>query len=109
LLNLCKLKEILPQCCDADFINISKIKEKESNQLKEFLPDFKTVIILAHHLTHSLEWTWYKFEPSRSGVMAPADLHLFSEAQKITSNLEKEGYQSVYFHIPVYVESVLRI
>lgn len=65
----------------------------EQENLTEFLPDYKTVIVLAHHIKHSLEWTWFPFDSSRNGTISPADLHLTAEAQKIITKLEKDGYQ----------------
>lgn len=92
------LAEKLPNCCEIDSFPISVCSEGEQQSLKKFLPECKTVIVLAHHVTHSLEWGWFPLESERNNVTCPADLHIKLECEKVISVLEKEGYNS--FSIP---------
>lgn len=88
------LAEKLPACCEIDSFSISLCSEDEQQSLKDFLPECKTVIVLAHHVTHSLEWGWFPLESERNNVTCAADLHLKSECEKIISILEKKGYNN---------------
>jgi epoxyqueuosine reductase QueG len=74
--------------------------EIEMQSLKEFLPQCKSVIVLAHHIKNSLEWVWFDFESQRNNVTCAADLHLKLECEKIAEALEKNGHHSVIIPYP---------
>jgi epoxyqueuosine reductase QueG len=100
LIKLSSLTEVLPQCCEIDSFPISLCFEIEGQLLKELLPEGKTVIILAHHVKHSLEWAWFPLESERNNVNCAADLHLKYECERIVSKLEKDGYHSFIIPYP---------
>lgn len=100
MVNLSLIRKILPSCCEADALDITALTDDERKQLSGFLPNFKTVIVLAHHVKHSLEWTWFSFDSSRIGSVPPADLHLEAESLKISDYLHKEGYNSLLIPYP---------
>ena len=100
MISLNKIQALLPKCCEADAIDLSKLTENEKELLSEFLQDFQSVIVIAHHVKHSLEWSWFPFEASREGSVHPADLHLQAEAQKVMYYLDKMGYQSTLIPYP---------
>ncbi|MFL0195739.1 hypothetical protein ACJDU8_09215 [Clostridium sp. WILCCON 0269] len=100
MIKLSFLAEKLPQCCEIDSFHISLCSESEKQSLKEFLPECKSVIVLAHHVKHSLEWGWFPLESERNNVTCAADLHLKSECEKIVSILEKKGYHSLSIPYP---------
>ncbi|WMJ90135.1 hypothetical protein [Anaerocolumna sp. MB42-C2] len=61
-----KIINILPSCCDIGFLNISDCTLKEQNIIKDFYSRTRTIIVLAHHITTSLEWVWYPHEAERN-------------------------------------------
>jgi len=100
LIKLNLLAEKLPRCCEIDSFPISLCSKSEEQSLKEFLPDCKSVIVLAHHVKHSIEWVWFPFESERNNVTCAADLHLKSECEKTLLLLEKKGYRSLIIPYP---------
>ncbi len=100
MISLKLIQKILPQCCEADAIDILRLADREKEQLSEYMSDFKTVIVLAHHVKHSLEWTWFSFDSARTGAIPPADLHLEAEAQKLINLFDKEGFNSILIPYP---------
>ena len=100
MIKLSFLAEKLPQCCEIDSFSISLCSESEEHALREFLPECKSVIVLAHHVTHSLEWAWVPFESERDNVTCAADLHLKLECENILSELGKKGYKSIIAPYP---------
>ena len=100
MIKLYSLAHVLPQCCEMDAFPISLCSESEVQSLKEFLPEIKTVIILAHHVKHSLEWAWLPLESERNKVNCAADLHLKFECEKVVSELDKRGYHSSVIPYP---------
>lgn len=100
MLFLNRIQENLPPCCEADVFEITKLTESEKNALCAHCSDIQSVIVLAHHVQHTLEWKWYPFEASRNGVISPADLHLSAEADKVIQFLEREGYNGTLLPYP---------
>lgn len=100
MLKLSSLAETLPQCCEIDSFPISFCSEIEKQLLSDFLPDCKSVIVLAHHVKHSLEWAWFPLESERNIVTCAADLHLKSECEIITTVLKELGYNSCILPYP---------
>jgi len=100
LTKLSFLAKKLPKCCEIDAFPISFCTEGEQQLLKDFLPEGKTVIVLAHHVKHSLEWVWFPLESERNNVTCAAGLHLKSEGQEIVSILENMDYHSLIIPYP---------
>lgn len=94
------LSDKLSNCCEIDSYSISLCNEEEKQVLKKFLPECKSVIILAHHIKRALEWQWFPFESERNHVICPAELHSKCEAETIMSLLNKEGYRSLSIPYP---------
>ncbi len=98
LIKLSCLAESISKCCDVDAIPISLCSIQEKEIMTEMFPKVKTIIILAHHVKHLMEWVWFPFENERNNNTCAADLHIKQECHKVMYLLEKEGYQS--FMIP---------
>jgi ferredoxin len=64
------------------------------------LPNVQTVVVVAHHVMHSLEWTWFTFQGEAGGETCPADLHAKSMGKRICHTLEVEGHRSVLLPYP---------
>jgi hypothetical protein len=60
---------LLPACCRIGFASIDQYDADEQSAMRTFLPDVHTIIVVAHHVMHSLEWTWFAFdaEPACAG------------------------------------------
>ena len=100
MMKLSFLSKGLSKCCNIDAFPISLCSESEEHALRELLPEGKSVIILAHHVKHELEWAWFPFEAARNNVTCAADFHLKVECEKILSILAKNGYHSVILPYP---------
>lgn len=100
MISLNDIQALIPECCEADALGITALNDNERMCLSDFLPNFKSVIVMAHHVRHSLEWTWFQFAASRDGCIPPADLHLEGEAQKVMNLLERSGRKSILIPYP---------
>jgi epoxyqueuosine reductase len=100
LINIEFIKKELPACCEIDSFPVSLCSQSEKQALKELLPECKSVIVLAHHVKHPLEWVWFPLEAERNQVTCAADLHLKLECEKLASILKEEGYQSSIIPYP---------
>jgi len=92
--------ELLPACCRIGFAAIDQYDAEERRAMEVFLPDVQTVIVVAHHVMHSLEWTWFAFDTERQGETCPADLHTKAMGSRIYHRLETEGHKSVLLPYP---------
>lgn len=92
--------ELLPECCRIGFASIEDYDDDERRRVEAFLPDVKTVILVAHHIMHSLEWVWFRFSTERLNETCPADMHAKSIAERICNKLNGEGCKSVLLPYP---------
>jgi epoxyqueuosine reductase len=92
--------ELLPACCRIGFASIEQYDVAERHTLEGFLPDVRTVVVVAHHVMHSLEWTWFAFPGEPGGEICPADLHTKAMTRKIEEKLGTAGYGSVLLPYP---------
>lgn len=90
----------LPECCRIGFASIDEYRGKELEQIFNHLPTTKTVIVVAHHIQDSLEWTWLKFPTARTGETHPADLHILSVVNEITNKLKSDNNNAVVVPYP---------
>ncbi|MEI6424824.1 MAG: shikimate kinase, partial [Lentisphaerota bacterium] len=93
-------RSLLPECCRIGFASIEDYKAAEKKQLLAKLPSTKTVIVIAHNVQDSLEWTWLKFKAARTGETSPADIHCLSIAESVLHRLESNGNQSTILPYP---------
>ena len=91
---------LLSECCRIGFASIEEYDEDERGKIEAFLPDVKTVIVVAHHIRHSLEWIWFRFSADGSDETCPADLHTKLTIEKICNELEREGFKSMVLPYP---------
>ena len=100
MIDLSTIQNLLPSCCEADILSISDLSDAEKKTLSEYSNAYNTVLILAHHIQHSLEWIWFRFDAVRGGAVPAADLHLAAEAEKIAYSLQKDGYHATILPYP---------
>lgn len=91
---------ILPSCCNIGFLNISDCSLKEQEIIKDFYSKTRTIIVLAHHITTSLEWAWYPHEAERNNNTCGADLHAKQSINNIERCLKDEGYNNYIVPYP---------
>ncbi len=91
---------LLPNCCRIGFASIDQYDTNERSTMKTFLPDVRTIIVVAHHVMHSLEWTWFAFDAESQDETCPADLHTRSMSRRIGHRLERGGHRSVLLPYP---------
>lgn len=94
------LTSLAPDCCRIGFASINSYGGVEREHLCNILPAVKTVVVIAHHIQDSLEWTWLKFPAARSGATSPADMHCLATAERVESRLGWQGYQSCIVPYP---------
>jgi epoxyqueuosine reductase len=95
-----ELSGLVESCCRVGFASVDDYDEKEQNDIKALLPATKTIIIIAHHITHSLEWVWFKSVTEANGEVCPAVLHTRAVAEKIYNKLSSKGYETVVPRYP---------
>lgn len=86
-----KILDIIPSCCDIGFLSIFDSTLMEQSIIKDFFPKTNTIIILAHHVTNSLEWAWYPHETERIKSTCGADLHAKNVIEQVEYCLKEEG------------------
>jgi epoxyqueuosine reductase QueG len=91
---------LVPECCRIGFASIEEYDKDERVNVEAFLGDVKTVIVIAHHVMHSLEWVWFRFSTERLNETCPADLHTKSVSERICNKLNEKGYRSVLLPYP---------
>lgn len=94
------LSELLPACCRVGSASVNQYDDDEKDKIRTFLPDAQTVVVIAHHVTHSLEWIWFEFPGDRAGETCPADLHAKAAAEEIRHALDRNGYATVVLPYP---------
>lgn len=92
--------KILPECCSIGFASIDQYNIDERAKIETFLSDVTTIIIIAHHIRHSLEWIWFKFSGDGYNETCPADLHTRLTLEKICNKLNRKGFKSVVLPYP---------
>jgi epoxyqueuosine reductase len=92
--------ELLSECCRIGFASIEDYDESERMKIQEFLPDVKTVIVVAHHVRHSLEWVWFRFLADGSDETCPADLHTKLILEKVCNKLMQNGFNGIILPYP---------
>lgn len=92
--------QLLPSCCDIGFVNISDCSQEEQEIIKAFSLTTKTIIVLAHHITTSLEWTWYPHEAERCNNTCGADLHAKDIINQIDNYIKEEGHHNYIVPYP---------
>lgn len=95
-----KLRALLPECCRIGFASIADYQDQERDKLLEQLPSTQTIIVIAHHVQDSLEWTWLKFPTARTGETSPADLHCAAMAERVAYQLESAGHRTLLLPYP---------
>ena len=87
-----QLREVVPECCEADFVSLSTYPPPIVERLQSFLPSARTAVILTHHVLGSMEWVWYAFAAERRSMTCGADLHAKSVAEKLAASLCTNGH-----------------
>ena len=95
-----ELSALLPECCRIGFASIADYQDQERDKLLEQLPSTQTIIVIAHHVQDSLEWTWLKFPSARTGETSPADLHCAAMAERVAHRLESAGHRTRVLSYP---------
>ena len=83
--------ELTPACCRLGFASIDQCNADEREALRGFLPTTQTVIVVAHHIMHSLEWIWFECAAEPLHETCAADQHARSIAERIGRRLDSEG------------------
>jgi len=91
---------LLPECCRLGVASLAEYQDSEKEQILALLPTTQSVIVIAHHVQDSLEWTWLKFSSSRVGVTSPADIHCLAMAERIANRLQNNHFQTLIVPYP---------
>lgn len=94
------LLSLVPDCCQLGFASINSYKGVEREHVCGMLSSVQTVIIIAHHVQDSLEWTWLKFPVARGGATSPADIHCLATVERIKLRLDCHDRQSFIIPYP---------
>lgn len=93
-------KEMLPSCCNLSAAAVDTYSPEGMSLIRGFLPDARTVLVLGHHITASLEWAWFPFAAERGGNTCAADLHAKSTIEAIARRLMLGGHKSMVLPYP---------
>lgn len=99
-INATQLQALLPECCRVGVASIADYQGLERNRLLELMPSVQSVVVIAHHVQDSLEWTWLKFPAARNGETSPADMHCLAMTERVSNRLEANGAQCAILPYP---------
>ena len=99
-LKLSEYTPLLPGCCQLAAVSVAAFAPPEQAILAQFLPAAKTVLVLAHHVTASLEWAWFPFAAERLENTCAADLHAKAVLGKVAAHLEARGFAAAVLPYP---------
>jgi len=91
---------LIPECCDIATVGIDEFDPKEKALLVDYMPTAKTAIVIAHHVTSSLEWAWFPFETERLNNTCAADLHAKSIVEKLVNWLHNSDFVAMTLPYP---------
>ena len=100
ILETSECAQLIPTCCDMATVDIEKFKPEEKRLLEEYMPSAKTAIVLAHHVTATLEWVWFPFETERLNNTCAADLHAKTTLGKVVAWLHDRDFATVALPYP---------
>jgi len=89
-----ELRNLLPPCCRIGFAPIEDYEGQEKERILAAFPAARTVVVIAHHVQDSLEWTWLKFPAARNGETSPADIHTLASTERVMNRLMADGHQA---------------
>jgi epoxyqueuosine reductase len=95
-----QFNDLLPECCRIGFASIGDYQGAERSRIVEQMPSAQSVIVIAHHVQDSLEWTWFKFPAARNGETSPADMHCLAMAERVSNRLCANGAQCLILPYP---------
>ena len=91
---------LLPECCRIGFAAIEDYRGTERNKILEAMPATRSVVVIAHHVQDSLEWTWLKLPAARTGETSPADMHCLATTERVAHYLESNGAHCLILPYP---------
>ncbi len=91
---------VLSPCCNLSAAAVDTYSPEGMSLIRSFLPDARTVLVIGHHITASLEWAWFPFAAERGGNTCAADLHAKSEIEAIERRLILGGHKSMILPYP---------
>lgn len=97
-MNLTKIKELIPECCNAAVIDINEFSDHQKNHLEEYLSSVNSIIVLGHHIKNSQEWVWNQLKSETE--TCTADLHTKDVMEKIRDYLEQKNHNSKIIPYP---------
>ncbi len=101
IMNADELREgLLPPCCDLSVAAVDTYSPEGMSLIRGFLPEARTVLVVGHHITASLEWAWFPFAAERGGNTCAADLHAKSTIETIERYLVIGGHKSMILPYP---------
>jgi epoxyqueuosine reductase len=101
MMNADELREgMLAPCCNLAVGDVDRYSPAGMSLIRSFLPNARTVLVTAHHITASLEWAWYPFSAERGGSTCAADLHAKSTIESIERRLMLGGHKTLILPYP---------
>ena len=99
-MNTDDLREDMSPCCDVGVVPVDSYSSEGASLIRGFLPDARSVVVLVHHVTASLEWAWFPFAAERGGTTCAADLHAKSTIEAVERHLARDGCTSLILPYP---------
>ena len=94
------LQRDLPSCCNLSVAPIEAYSREGISLIRSFFSDTRTVVVIGHRITASLEWAWFPFAAERGGNTCAADLHAKSVIEAIERRLATGAHKSVVLPYP---------
>ncbi len=94
------LQRDLPSCCNLSVAPVEAYSLDGASLIRDFFTNTRSVVVIGHHVTASLEWAWFPLAAERGGNTCAADLHAKSVIEAIQRRLAYGGNRSVILPYP---------
>ena len=94
------LRQALSPCCEMSAAPVGSSTPEGRALISQFQRDARTVLVVAHHVKTSVEWTWFPLESERRGQTCAADLHAQAVIENAGRMIESSGFESVVLPYP---------
>lgn len=100
MLDIRALRDMLPTCCELAAAKVDAYPPAGAALIADFMPEARTVLVLAHHVEAALEWAWFPFTAERGGNTCAADLHAKAVVEMVARRLASRGQKTFVLPYP---------
>jgi len=93
----------VPECCTLASAGLETLPAEQQTVVRRLLPSTATLLILAHRVTHDVEWIWYHPGGGQSPSTCAADLHSQVVLGGVACSLREAGHRAFFVPYPAKI------